>query len=59
MQLNKGKIMEIGNRIKLYEMKSEYYLSKDEAVIIRIDGHHFSKFTSGFKNRLMIFLERQ
>lgn len=41
--------MEIGNRIKLYEMKSEYYLSKDEAVIIRIDGHHFSKFTSGFK----------
>jgi tRNA(His) 5'-end guanylyltransferase len=41
--------MEIGNRIKCYEIKSEYYLSKDEPVIIRIDGHHFSKFTSGFK----------
>lgn len=41
--------MEIGNRIKCYEIKSEYYLLKDEPVIIRIDGHHFSKFTSVFK----------
>lgn len=41
--------MDLGNRIKEYEMKSENFISKDEHIIIRIDGHHFSKFTKGLK----------
>ena len=41
--------MEIGNRIKSYEIKSENYISNNEHLLIRIDGHHFSKFTKSFK----------
>lgn len=40
---------EMGNKLKCYESSSENILKKDEHIIIRIDGHHFSTFTKGFK----------
>lgn len=40
--------MELGDRLKEYEKRSETNISADEYLIIRIDGHKFSKFTKGF-----------
>ena len=42
--------MELGDRIKEYENRSETNISADDHLIIRIDGHKFSKFTKGFEN---------
>lgn len=39
---------DMGTRIKGYEKKCELLIPYDEFVIIRIDGHKFSKFTKGF-----------
>lgn len=41
--------MSISERIKSYESACEHIIPKSEYIIIRIDGHHFSKFTRGFK----------
>lgn len=41
--------MELGDRLKEYEKRSETSISPDEYLIIRIDGHKFSKFTKGFE----------
>ena len=41
--------MELGDRLKEYEKRSETNISADEHLIIRIDGHKFSKFTKGLK----------
>lgn len=41
--------MELGDRLKEYEKRSETNISPDEHLIIRIDGHKFSKFTRGLK----------
>ena len=41
--------MELGDRLKEYEKRSETNISPDEHLIIRIDGHKFSKFTKGFE----------
>lgn len=40
---------EMGDRLKIYESNFENVLDKDKPIIIRIDGHHFSKFTTVFK----------
>ena len=41
--------MELGDRLKEYEKRNETNISADEHLIIRIDGHKFSKFTRGLK----------
>lgn len=38
----------LGNRMKEYEKKFELEVPYNEHLIIRLDGHHFSKFTKGF-----------
>lgn len=39
----------LGDRMKEYEAKFSLKLDKDKPWIVRLDGHHFSKFTKGFK----------
>lgn len=38
----------LGDRMKAYEIEYEIFLPYDEYIIIRLDGHKFSKFTKGF-----------
>jgi tRNA(His) guanylyltransferase len=38
----------IGDRMKEYEQTTVSYLVKEQSWIVRLDGHHFSKFTKGF-----------
>lgn len=38
----------LGDRLKAYEIEYETFLPHDEFIIIRLDGHKFSKFTKGF-----------
>ena len=35
--------------MKEYEIKSRSYVNHEQPVILRIDGHAFSKFTAGLK----------
>jgi len=42
-------IDQIGDRMKEYEKSSSTKLDRNLPFIVRIDGHHFSKFTKGFK----------
>jgi len=39
----------IGDRMKKYEVETQVYLDQTLPMIVRLDGHHFSKFTRGFK----------
>ena len=39
----------LGNRLKGYEKEYETYIPYDNHIVIRLDGHKFSKFTKGFK----------
>jgi len=41
--------MKLGDRLKNYEKEFERKIDKDNFIIIRIDGHGFSKFTKNFK----------
>jgi len=47
----KSIIMELplGDRMKSYEKDSEKVYSKKDNIVVRIDGHKFSEFTSEFK----------
>src|SRR3569833_421379 len=38
----------LGDRMKWYESKTETRLAQNEPVILRLDGHAFSKFTAHF-----------
>lgn len=38
----------LGNRMKLYEKEFEIQVPHDKHIIVRIDGHKFSKYTQGF-----------
>ena len=40
--------LSLGDRMKYYESITESRISPNEHLIIRVDGHHFSKFTRGF-----------
>lgn len=40
---------EFGERIKAYESEYEQRIPYNEYIIVRIDGHKFSRFTKGFK----------
>ncbi|KAJ7269841.1 tRNAHis guanylyltransferase-domain-containing protein [Mycena rebaudengoi] len=39
----------LGERMKSYEASTEQHLPPEQPVLIRIDGHGFSKFTRGFE----------
>ena len=38
----------LGDRISNYAWEVNYIIPKEEYLICRIDGHHFSSFTKGF-----------
>ena len=38
----------LGDRIANYATEVNYIIPKEEYLICRIDGHHFSSFTKGF-----------
>ena len=38
----------LGGRLKGYEADAESKIPYDQYVIVRIDGHKFSKYTKGF-----------
>lgn len=40
---------DVGDKIKVYEQQYESHVKYNEFLIIRIDGHKFSKFTKKFK----------
>ncbi len=40
-------VLKLGDRMKTYEREYEMYIPYDKYIIIRIDGHKFSKFTRG------------
>ena len=40
---------DVGDRVKIHEKRFEQLIKYDEYIIIRIDGHKFSKFTKKFK----------
>ena len=44
---NEEKKETLADRIKRYEKESEYIIPNNKHLIIRIDGHKFSKFTKG------------
>ena len=44
----KSKTESLGDRITNYASDVNYIIPKEEHLIIRIDGHHFSSFTKGF-----------
>jgi len=41
--------MKLGDRMKNYEKQTRIYIPKEQYIIIRVDGHKFSKFTKGFE----------
>ena len=43
---------DLGTRIKKYEKESEYIIPYSNYIIVRVDGHKFSKFTKGFKRHV-------
>jgi tRNA(His) 5'-end guanylyltransferase len=40
--------MDLGDRMKFYESEYEIEVKPEQHLIVRIDGHKFSKFTKGF-----------
>jgi len=49
MEEKKGFQDPIGDRMKGYESEGQLYLNQSLPMIVRLDGHHFRKFTKGFK----------
>jgi tRNA(His) guanylyltransferase len=45
---NESKPLALAERMKRYEASYELYLPTDSPIILRLDGHGFSKFTSHF-----------
>jgi tRNA(His) guanylyltransferase len=45
---NETKPLALADRMKQYEASFEFYLPTDSPIILRLDGHGFSKFTSHF-----------
>ena len=39
----------LDDRMKDYERTSRYFIDTKDNLIVRLDGHHFSSFTKGFK----------
>jgi len=48
MEKKSGFTDPIGDRMKSYENTTQVYLDQKLPMIVRLDGHHFSKFTKGF-----------
>ena len=48
----------LGNSLKGYEKEFETHIPYDNHIIIRLDGHGFSKFTKGFKKPFDEILHR-
>ena len=46
--VQKSNTESLGDRISNYASEVNYIIPKEEHLIIRIDGHHFSKYTLGF-----------
>lgn len=48
--MKKDKLMEmsLGDRMKYYEGLDEHCISPESHIVVRVDGHKFSKFTRGF-----------
>ncbi len=42
----------IGDRMKRYEQNTGYEVARDQYLVVRADGHHFSKVTAGFTKPL-------
>ena len=40
---------DIGNRMKIYEAATESCITPNSLILIRVDGHGFSKFTAQFE----------
>jgi tRNA(His) 5'-end guanylyltransferase len=49
--VKKEKLLELplGDRMKYYEKQTEFEISPEEHIVVRIDGHKFSKYTKGFQ----------
>ena len=45
----KSKFETLGDRLKDYESQYETSIDPKEHIVVRIDGHKFSKYTKGFK----------
>lgn len=41
--------MNLGDRMKFYEKSSRSYINPNIPIIVRLDGHCFSKFTKGLE----------
>lgn len=41
--------LSLGDRQKAYEAKLDLRLNEEQAIVVRVDGHCFSKFTRGFE----------
>lgn len=54
----KEKIIDLGDRVKSYEAKYETIVQPEEHIIVRIDGHHFSNFTSNFEKPFDLALQK-
>ena len=46
--VQKSNTESLGDRITNYATGVNYIVPKEEHLIVRIDGHHFSSFTKGF-----------
>ena len=40
----------LGDRMKAYESSSRSYVDEKQPLVLRLDGHSFSKFTKGLKS---------
>ncbi|KAJ6235659.1 hypothetical protein M0813_28492 [Anaeramoeba flamelloides] len=49
MSENNNKKQSLGDRMKGYEREYEMLIPKKSYIVIRLDGHHFSKFTKQFR----------
>jgi len=47
--MEKSTFETLGDRLKFYESRWEESISAKDHIVIRIDGHKFSKYTKGFK----------
>lgn len=50
--------MNLGDRIKSYESEFETEIPAEQHIIVRIDGHHFSNFTSNFDKPFDLALQK-
>lgn len=54
----KEKILDLGDRVKSYESMYETVVEPADHIIVRIDGHHFSNFTSSFEKPFDLSLQK-